>query len=127
MSSRHNRYWPAAVLALAFAVPASTARAQAAAPSAAHKSIGVQMQGDESGVQVVAVLPGSPSEKAGVKAGDQVVSIAGTSIFELDPEKLRSIADTAKSLAFVVVREGQKMTFDIVPAFLTPPAAPAPR
>src|SRR4051812_4568150 len=86
-----------------------------------HKGIGVAMQGDENGVAVVKIVAGSPAEKAGVKIGDKVVSIAGVPVFDFDPEKARIITDTAKTIAFVVMRGDQKMTFQIVPAMVTMP------
>ena len=40
----------------------------------------------EARVAVAQVLPGSAAEQAGVRAGDAVVSIGGTSMFDLQPE-----------------------------------------
>ena len=123
-----------ATLALSLVVFSSSAQAQGMArPAGPHKGIGVGMQGDEQGVSVVSLLPGSPAEKAGVKVGDQVVSIAGVSIFDFDQDKMLSITDTAKTITFVVMRGGEKKTFQIEPVVMNlsgpPPhsdAAPEP-
>jgi C-terminal processing protease CtpA/Prc len=88
------------------------------------------MQGDDQGVQVATIVPGSPAEKAGVKVGDKVISIAGVSIFDFDADKMRSIADTAKTITLVVMRGDEKKTFQIEPAVISmpsgDPASPAP-
>jgi C-terminal processing protease CtpA/Prc len=112
---------------------ARAAHAQAPEPSAPRRGIGVALQGDDNGVQVANVMPGSPAEKAGLKVGDLMVSVAGISIFDMDQEKMRALADTAKVIPVVVVRDGQKMTFEVAPGPLpaqNPPpgaGAPAPR
>jgi len=101
----------------------STATPQAG-QDAPRKGIGVALQGDENGVEVAKIVAGSPAEKAGVKIGDKVVSVAGIAVFDLDPDKLKAISDTAKTIAFVVMRGDQKMTFQIVPAMVTLPHTP---
>ena len=119
---RVNRGW-LFVMAIASLVSAATAGAQGP-----RKSIGVMLQGDESGLRVGNVLPGSPADKAGVKAGDQVMSIGGIMVEQLDPDKMRTIMDTAKVIALVVQRSGKPLTFKLTPAMLTPPpmAPPSP-
>jgi C-terminal processing protease CtpA/Prc len=82
------------------------------------------MQGDDQGIHVMTLVPGSPAEKAGVKVGDQVVSIAGISIFDFDADKMRTIADTAKTISFIVMRDGEKKTFQIEPAVINMPSTP---
>jgi S1-C subfamily serine protease len=98
-----------------------------ATPPAQHKSVGMGIQGDENGVSVTVIAPGSAADKAGIKVGDRVISIAGTPIMEIEQEQLRAIADTAKSIKVVVSRAGKEMTFDVVPAVLAPPAGTPPR
>ena len=115
--------WAAAAVILASGALSSVARAQAPAP-AVHKTVGVALQGDQDGIQVTSLLPGAPAEKAGIRVGDQVISVAGISIFEFDKAKFQPLADTAKSIIFVVMRDGQKKTFEVVPAVVsaaTPP------
>ena len=114
-----------AALAILSLIVFSSANAQQA-PQAPRRSVGILLHGDESGVQVSSVLPGSPSETAGVKEGDRVMSIAGIMVEELDPDKLRTVMDTVKVVTLVVTREGKPMTFELTPAMLTPPASPPP-
>ncbi|MBI4502728.1 MAG: PDZ domain-containing protein [Gemmatimonadetes bacterium] len=112
-----------AALVLASLTAGTTASGQAA-PQTPRRSVGILLHGDESGVQVSSVLPGSPAEKAGVKEGDRVVSIAGIVVEELDPDKLRAVTDTAQVISLAVTRDGKPMTFQLTPAMLTPPANP---
>ena len=88
-------------------------------PPGQHKSIGVGlMKQGEDPMQVSMVRPGSPAEKAGLKVGDQIVSIAGIAPEELDPDRLHSISDTAAAVAFVVVRDGKTLTLDVKPVYV---------
>src|SRR5437764_5601927 len=79
---RVNRGWLFVAMAMASLVSAASAGAQGP-----RKSIGVNLQGYESGLRVTSVLPGSPADKAGVKAGIQVTSIGGIMVEQLDPDK----------------------------------------
>ena len=119
---RMNGGWLFVTVAMASLISAATAGAQGP-----RKSIGVMLQGDESGLRVANVLAGSPADKAGVKAGDQVVSVGGITVEQLDPDRMKAIMDTAKVIALVVKRDGKPLTFRLTPAMLTPPPmAPAP-
>lgn len=119
---RVNRGLVSVALALLVVLPGTGALlAQQGGP---RKSIGVMLQGDESGIRVANVVPGSPAEKGGVKAGDKVMSIGGVMVEELDPDKMKAIMDTAKVIAMVVTRDGKSMTFQLTPVMLTPPPMP---
>jgi predicted metalloprotease with PDZ domain len=110
--------------AIAALLPASTARAQALSPEAPRRTIGLLLHGNGNMIQVENVLTGSPADKAGVRPGDEVVSIAGITLSELNPDKLRAIMDTAKVIPVVVKRDGKPMTFRLAPVMITPPANP---
>ena len=113
--------WTAAgIILLTSAAFSPVARAQSSPPAAGpHKTVGAALQGDQDGVQVTKLVPGSPAEKAGLRVGDQVVTVSGIPILELDQATLRTMADTAKSIIFVVMRDGQKNTFEVVPAVMS--------
>src|SRR5262245_41036106 len=123
MSTRYMRF----IVAIGSLLFSSVAFAQGPSSGAPtpHRGIGVGMQGDDQGISVVSLVPGSPAEKAGVKVGDQVVSIAGISIFDFDANKMKTIADTAKTITFIVMRGGEKKTFEIEPAVITMPSSPS--
>ena len=109
------------LVAIALVAPVS-AHAQAS-PEHPRRGVGMMLQGAPGGpLEVHHVMPGSPAAKAGAKAGDQVLSIAGLTADELNPDKLRAISDTARSLRVVVLRDGIPLTMDLEPAILAPPS-----
>ena len=50
--------------------------------------IGVVMGFDEGGVHVISVLPGTPSEAAGLKPGDRIVAVGGEATADMPPENV---------------------------------------
>jgi C-terminal processing protease CtpA/Prc len=99
------------------------------------------------GVEVVGVSPGGPAERAGLQAGDVLVSIGGESLAAADDAKgphmgretvYRVIGEAApgEALAVAVDRDGETWKFDVTPEqreptswqslIRIPPAAPAP-
>jgi predicted metalloprotease with PDZ domain len=99
-----------------------------AAQDAPRKGVGMIIEGDGETFEVSDVISGSPAEKAGIKPGDKLVSIAGISIFDIQPETMRAIADTAKTIAIIVMRGEQKMTFNVTPAVMNlPTGTPTPQ
>jgi len=68
------------------------------------------------GVRLLGVRAGSPAEKAGLKAGDIIVEVAGKKIRNLyDYMDALSAAEPNKPVTFVLLREGQKVTVTVVP------------
>jgi S1-C subfamily serine protease len=68
------------------------------------------------GVKLIGVRPGSPAEKAGLKAGDVIVEVAGKQIRNLyDYMDALSKVEPNKPVTFVVLRDGQKITVTVVP------------
>ena len=65
---------------------------------------------------IAAVAEGSAAEKAGIREGDPLISIAGIPAKALEAERIRAIADTAQSVDVVVVRGGEKLTIKVVPS-----------
>jgi len=114
-----------AVMPLAVTTVQAQGAVAPAPQDAPHRGIGVAMQGSPSGeIEVVKIAAGSPAEKAGVKIGDKVISVAGISVFDFDPETAKSVTDTAKTIDFVVMRGDQKLTFHIIPALVAIPKTP---
>jgi membrane-associated protease RseP (regulator of RpoE activity) len=80
-------------------------------PGIRHPRIGVvfkEAMGEE-GLQIERVIPGSPAEKAGLLAGDQLLTVEGRGI-----AKAKDIHDAvvqkgwANDITFTVLREGMK-------------------
>ncbi|HSR49415.1 MAG TPA: M28 family peptidase [Acidobacteriota bacterium] len=72
--------------------------------------------GDVKGLQLSGVSKGSPSDQAGLQAGDLVVELAGRTIeniydytYAIDALKIGETVD------ITIVRDGQRMTFKITP------------
>ena len=71
--------------------------------------IGVYMGFKEGGVQVVAVMPESPGERAGLQANDAIISVDGTAITEMQPEEvvMRIRGEVGTEVELMIHREGE--------------------
>ena len=77
-------------------------------PSYAESSDGLKLDG---------VREGSPAEKAGLKAGDKVVKLAGRDVRNVyDYTQALSEMKAGQEYEVVVVRDGQRLTLKITPA-----------
>ena len=65
------------------------------------------------GVYVVDVVQGGPADKAGLKAGDRIVSIDGTEIAQKDDLGTLMQQHTAGDLSITVARDGQMQTVSL--------------
>ncbi len=74
-------------------------------------------QGTEKGLSLSGVAPGGPAEKAGVRAGDLVVRLAGREIGDIyDYTYAIDFLEIGSPTEIVVVREGKRITLTVVPA-----------
>ena len=83
--------------------------------------IGIYMGFRDGGVQVVAVMPDSPGEKAGLQANDSIVSVNGTPITEMQPEEvvMNIRGEVGTDVELVIHREGEvdkayRITRDVI-------------
>lgn len=83
--------------------------------------IGVYMGFKDGGVQVVAVMPDSPGEKAGLQANDAILSVDGTPVAELQPEEvvMRIRGEVGTDVELMIHRDGEvdtsyRITRDII-------------
>jgi S1-C subfamily serine protease len=68
------------------------------------------------GVLVSALSKGGPAEKAGLKAGDRIVEIAGKTIGNLNAYMaVMGQQRPGQALSVTVIRAGQKMRLKVVP------------
>lgn len=87
-----------------------------AAPMRVSTGIVPDYSWEGEGVKLMGVRPGSPAEKAGLKAGDVIVEVAGKQIRNLyDYMDALSKVEPNKPVTFVVLRDGQKISVTIVP------------
>jgi serine protease Do len=69
------------------------------------------------GVVVGDVLPGSPADKAGLRAGDVIVGFAGDKVNDGSSFRLKvATSEVSKSYELVYLRDGEKKTTSITPA-----------
>ena len=83
-----------------------------------YAGVGIQMDVRDSGITVIAALPGSPAEQAGIVTGDRIVSIEGKTTQGLtSDEALKSLRGTAGTpVRIQVERPGlaDKLPFTLV-------------
>jgi S1-C subfamily serine protease len=73
----------------------------------------------ESGVEVVQVVEGSPADRAGLRPEDLVVSIDGDAIVTVDELHKLMVSDAiGRTLRVTVIREGRRLDVTLVPAEL---------
>ncbi|MBO6290733.1 MAG: S41 family peptidase [Selenomonas sp.] len=78
----------------------------------AFGGIGVTMGFKDDKVTIISVLEGTPGEKAGLLAGDEIMAVDGTSVAELQPEEvvLGIRGEVGTQVALTIHREGQEDT-----------------
>ena len=76
----------------------------------AFGGIGVTMGFKDDKVTIISVLEGTPGEKAGLLAGDEIMAVDGTSVAELQPEEvvLGIRGEVGTQVALTIHREGQE-------------------
>ena len=78
----------------------------------AFGGIGVTMGFKDDKVTIISVLEGTPGEKAGLLAGDEIMAVDGTSVAEMQPEEvvLGIRGEVGTQVALTIHREGQEDT-----------------
>ncbi len=97
------------VLWLSPATPAGVASAPASAPAtarAATGATGLVLESAWGKTSVAAVTPKSAAAASGVQPGDEVVSIDGTPVTDVDPADAQQLLDDGSGIAVVIVRRG---------------------
>jgi S1-C subfamily serine protease len=80
---------------------------------------------NEKNTTISAVRPRSPADAAGMKAGDKIVSIAGTTVDRYGAIKQAlGRHDSGESITVVVDREGKSVSLEITLADQIPPLSP---
>jgi regulator of sigma E protease len=71
--------------------------------------------GPESVPQISSVAPGSPAEKADLRPGDTVLSVAGTRVFTADDLVQAIRSRPGQALPVEIEREGRRLTLTVTP------------
>ena len=90
-----------------------------------YEGIGAEVDTSGPFLKIIDPFPGSPAEKAGLKAGDEIVAVDGVDVTGVDPlavrEKLLGPAGTHVKVTVRRAGEAQPLEFDIVRAKIDPP------
>jgi carboxyl-terminal processing protease len=90
-----------------------------------YEGIGAEVDLTGQYLKIVDPFPGSPAEKAGLKAGDEIVAVDGADMTGVDPaaarEKLLGPAGSHVKLTVKRAGESPLLQFDIVRAKIDPP------
>lgn len=85
-------------------------------PGLVRPRLGVLLSPEDGVTMIVGVTPGSGAEKAGIKAGDRLISINGLEVDASEPESWRvpmEDLEVGQSVPVVVEREGEQLSFDV--------------
>ena len=113
--ARLGRLAPGVALAVMLLAPLLPGHAQGS-----RRRMGLTMQGESGHIFITQLDEGGPADKAGLKVGDEIQTIAGIPAARLDPGVLRIITDTAKTMRFVVWRGDKRVTVDLTPGTYIP-------
>lgn len=78
--------------------------------------LGVLLGGDDDANAIVGVTPGSGAEKAGIRAGDRLLSINGENVDAGEPGSLRGAMEGVEhgdSVPVAIERDGERLTLDV--------------
>ncbi len=88
---------------------------------ASGRRVGFAFQEDPTGVSLRALLPGYPAQRAGLKAGDHLLEIAGQTIRrEADYDRVAIRFQRGEPVPVVVDRAGQRLELTLVPGIAFP-------
>src|SRR6266566_2433096 len=77
--------------------------------------VGIEVQEDDGLIKVISPIDGTPASRAGIKTGDRIAGIDGTSIAGLQLneaiDKMRGAAGS--KITLTILREGEKKPFDV--------------
>ena len=72
--------------------------------------------GRQSGVEVVQVVPGSPAERAGLRAEDLIVALGGRPVEDVDDlQRLMTGELIGSAVGATVLRQGETVELELVP------------
>ena len=94
--------------------------------SGSFEGIGAYVDTSGTVLTITKPIPGSPAEKAGLKAGDKIIAVDGVDMTGVNPEQVRSkvIGPAGTTVHLTVQRPGQSapLQFDIVRAKINVPS-----
>lgn len=93
--------------------PAQYSDAQA--PLEGYSGIGAWVNTEGEYLTIIEPMKGSPAEKAGLQAGDQIIAIDGEDMTGVAAEvaRLKVLGESGTEVVLTVVREGEEQPFDV--------------
>ncbi len=86
------------------------------AATRADRRVGISIDQGEAGLEVIAVEPGLPAERAGIAVGDTFVALEGHPVEKsLDYEVAAQELRRAEAATYEMVRDGAPVSFEVVP------------
>jgi S1-C subfamily serine protease len=77
--------------------------------------VGLQLAKGEQGIEVTAVIPEGPADKAGLRTGDEILKIAGARTTELQVTvKVVQALKPKSKVKFVILRDGKEKEIEVV-------------
>lgn len=92
-----------------------------------YVGIGVSVTTTEGGILIAEVTAGGPAEEAGVKAGDVIIAVDGTSVVEMDLTAAKELiqGDSGTKVELTVLREGEEHSYSVKRRTIKTPVATA--
>lgn len=92
-----------------------------------YVGIGVSVTTTEGGILIAEVTAGGPAEEAGVKAGDVIIAVDGTSVVEMDLTAAKELiqGDAGTKVELTVLREGEEQSYSVKRRTIKTPVATA--
>jgi carboxyl-terminal processing protease len=80
-----------------------------------YAGIGAYVDTSSKLLTITKPIPGSPAEKAGLQAGDQIIAVDGTDVTSLDSETVRQkvLGPEGSTVKLTIQRPGQTAPFDV--------------
>ena len=77
--------------------------------------LGVVLDDDANGMRVSAVSPDGPAERAGIRDGDVITAIGGSSVRSGDTDTIVDNLVAGKQISVSVLRDGKRLQFHVTP------------
>ena len=108
-------------------IPADQYAAYLEQKNNAYVGIGVTIRKTEGGYHIQKVSEGGPAEQAGLRAGDVMVKVDGTSVVDLSVDEGKTLVQgkAGSKVEITVLRAGEEMTFTVTRGTVKTPVATA--
>ncbi len=80
-----------------------------------YEGIGAWVDTSGKYLTIISPMEGSPAEKAGLRAGDQIIAVDGEDVTSLDPQLVlrRVLGPAGSTVRLTILREGEESPFEV--------------